>query len=157
MAVDHLHVKRRISPDDFARDGNVVGGVGSNWYPWSLCLKSKTHATAQHKITATEADSTITAMTLRLGPLLCCCPLTSTPRGCMVLPLLSPGYGWLLMVSMSEAAEGGEGGRPVHITILFSYSTYSMCHQDDTIAFGMILYLDIAHIIHHNHQKVMIL
>jgi len=30
MAVDHLHVKRRISPDDFARDGNVVGGVGSN-------------------------------------------------------------------------------------------------------------------------------
>lgn len=56
----------------------------------------------------------------------------------MVLPLLSPGYGRLPMVSMSEAAEGGEGGRPVHITILFKYSGHSKWHQDDMNALGMI-------------------
>lgn len=57
-----------VVPDDFASEGTVAGGFESCWQMLSLCLKNNTHATAQHKITATEADKTIIAITPPLGP-----------------------------------------------------------------------------------------
>lgn len=41
---------------------------------------------------------------------------TSTPKGFIALPWLSfPMYGPSSVVEMVDGAEGGEGGRPVHV------------------------------------------
>lgn len=56
------------------------------------------------------------ATTLPLSPFLCFRLPISTPRGCMVLPLLPcPEYG---TPSITLMLEGGEGGRPVRLLVI---------------------------------------
>lgn len=91
--------------------GGKVCAVGTVPQTLFLCLKSTTHAAAEHKTTPTKAESAIIAIMPPLSPLLCRPFCTSTPRGLFVLALLVPEYGPPSIMVISEG-KGGDGGKP---------------------------------------------
>lgn len=84
----------------------------------------------------------------------------STPRGCIVLALLSrPGYGLLGITPMVDGGKGGEGGRPEirkkekkkRSFVLKKDKLPKRSKKGKSV--DRPYYLGIARIVHRNHQR----
>lgn len=102
-----------ILPDGLVKEDSETCEVDAGLQTWSLRFNRKTQAAAENKMTAREADKiSITIMPV-LSPSLCRLFGTSTPRGFIVLPLLSvPEYGPSSIILASD--EGGGSGKPTN-------------------------------------------
>lgn len=105
--------RKLIIPDGLVKEGSETCEVGAGLQTRSLCFNRKNQAAAENKMTAREADKIIITIMPVLSPSLCCLLGTSTPRGFIVLPLLSvPEYGPSSIILASE--EGGGSGKPTN-------------------------------------------